>query len=101
MDNTKAPEIFISHSIICDSKRLEGSRNHFKQAIIGLLKGGHTVAAFDKSADKPTIIFRDSASFDYWYENFVRIQGWIIPDPGVESNEYIDTLDYFNCSNIE
>ena len=101
MEKAKSPEIFISHSIICNSKRLEGSRNHFKQAIIGLIKGGHTVAAFEKSTDKPTVIFRDSASFDYWYENFVRIQGWIMPEQAPEDNDDIDTLDYFNCSNIE
>ena len=99
MTKGETPEIYISHSIICNSKRLEGCSNHFKQAIIGLIKGGHVVAAYENSTDKPTIVFRDAASFDYWYENFVRIQGWIMPEL-LDTNDD-DLLDYFNCSNIE
>lgn len=101
MKNANSPEIFLSHSIICSSKRLDGSRNHFKQAIMGLIKGGHAVAAYEESTDKPTIIFRDSASFDYWYENFVRIQGWIMPDMDQDPGDDDDYRDYFNCSNVE
>lgn len=99
MKKSSLPKIYISQSIICDSKRLDGTREHFKQAIVGLIKGGVTVAAYDNSTDKPTMVFSEVKSFENWYENFVRIQGWEVPD--FSPTEYQDHSDYFNCCTIE
>ncbi|MDH5327138.1 MAG: hypothetical protein OEZ68_06180 [Gammaproteobacteria bacterium] len=96
---TEAPEIFISHSIISNSKRVNGSKDHFRQAIIGLIHAGHVVAAYEQTTDRPTIVFRDAASFEYWYDNFARIQGWVVPELPQQTQR--DVTDYFNCARIE
>jgi hypothetical protein len=93
------PKLYISHAVICDSKRLDGSRDHFKQAVMALIAGGYTVAAYEKSTDQPTRIFKDSRHFEYWYENFVRIQGWEVPE--ISPVDYKDHSDYFNCATVE
>lgn len=99
MKKVERPEIYISHSIICDSKRLDGSRQHFKASIMSLIEGGHTVAAYDKSVDRPSMIFKDAHTFENWYENFARIQGWVVPD--FPDGDYKDGYDYFNCCSVE
>lgn len=98
MKRGELPVIYISSQIICDSKRLEGTRDHFKKAMVGLLNAGYSLAAFDKSVQQPTMVFRDAKGFEYWYENFVRIQGWEIPE--LSMMEYKDRTDYFNCSSV-
>lgn len=99
MKRNELPVIYISNKVICDSKRVDGAKQHFKQAILGLLKAGYAVAAFDKSVQHPTLVFKDSNKFEYWYENFVKIQGWEIQDFSIM--EYKDNTDYFNCSTVE
>jgi hypothetical protein len=96
---SELPKVYISHSIICDSKRLDGSREHFKKAIMALIDGGYTVAAFENSTEKPTMVFKEPRRFEYWYENFVRLQGWQVPD--ISPIDYKDHSDYFNCCNVE
>jgi hypothetical protein len=97
--NCDLPVVYISSAVICDSKRLDAGREHFKHAILALLKAGHIVAAFDKTVANPTRIFRDTHSFEYWYENFVRIQGWEVPEFSI--TEHKDKTDYFNCCTVE
>jgi hypothetical protein len=93
------PVVYISSKVICDSKRVEGAKEHFKQAMVGLLNAGYTVATYDKSVQNPTRIFTDTKGFEYWYENFVRIQGWEVPE--LPMFEYKDHTDYFNCCTVE
>ncbi len=71
-----APDVLISHALVRDTKQYDATRANFKAAIAGLIDKGHTVAAFESAADQPSIVFKDSESFLYWYENFYRIQGW-------------------------
>ena len=99
MKRSELPVVYISNKVICDSKRLEGAREHFKHAMLGLLKAGYSVAAYDKSVHSPTMVFKDTKGFEYWYENFVRIQGWEVPE--ISLTEYKDYTDYFNCSTVE
>ena len=99
MRRSELPVIYICNKVICDSKRLEGAREHFKQAMLGLLKAGYSVAAYDKTVQNPTMVFKDTKGFEYWYENFGRIQGWEIPE--LSLTEYKDYSDYFNCSTTE
>jgi hypothetical protein len=99
MRRSELPVVYISNKVICDSKRLDGAREHFKQALLGLLKAGYSVAAYDKSVQNPTMVFKDTKGFEHWYENFVRIQGWEAPEYSL--TEYKDSTDYFNCSTVE
>lgn len=99
MKRSELPVIYISNKVICDSKRLDGAREHFKHAMLGLLKAGYSIAAYDKSVQNPTMVFKDTKGFEYWYENFVRIHGWEVPE--LSMIEYKDYRDYFNCSTVE
>ena len=72
------PDVLISHSLVRDTKQYDATRANFKAAIAGLIEKGHTVAAFEDAADQPSIVFKDSESFLYWYENFYKIQGWFV-----------------------
>lgn len=76
--NSKSAEIFISHSLVRDTKQLDAGRSNFKKAIAGIIDSGHTVAAFEDKTTEPSIVFQDSEAFVYWYENFYRIQGWFV-----------------------
>jgi hypothetical protein len=76
--NSKSAEVFISHSLVRDSKQFDASRANFKKAIAGIIDSGHKVAAFEDETTEPSIVFQDSESFVYWYENFYRIQGWFV-----------------------
>jgi hypothetical protein len=99
MKRHELPVIYISNKVICDSKRLDGTKENFKQAMLGLLTAGYSVAAFDKSVQHPTLVFKDTKGFEHWYDNFVRIQGWEIPE--LSLTEYKDHIDYFNCTTVE
>lgn len=74
----EAADVFISHSLVRDTKQYDAARANFKQVIASLIDSGHKVAAFEDSTKQPSVIFKDSDSFLYWYENFYRLQGWFI-----------------------